>query len=91
MAKIAFLGLGVMGYPMAGHLLTAGFGVQGYDVRPEAAAALAEAGGVPAASPAEAAAGAQSSRAPSEADIVKQMEEMARQAEEPASAPAEKP
>ena len=24
MAKIAFLGLGVMGYPMAGHLATAG-------------------------------------------------------------------
>jgi L-threonate 2-dehydrogenase len=58
-ATVGVIGLGNMGLPMAGHLLTAGFGVQGYDVRPEAAAALAEAGGVPAASPAEAAAGTQ--------------------------------
>jgi len=58
-AIVGVIGLGNMGLPMAGHLLAAGFGVQGYDVRPEAAAALAEAGGVPAASPAEAAAGAQ--------------------------------
>jgi L-threonate 2-dehydrogenase len=55
---VGVIGLGNMGLPMAGHLLAAGFAVQGYDVRPEAAAALAEAGGVPAASPAEAAAGA---------------------------------
>ena len=58
-AIVGVIGVGNMGLPMAGHLLAAGFGVQGYDVRPEAAAALAEAGGVPAASPAEAAAGAQ--------------------------------
>jgi 3-hydroxyisobutyrate dehydrogenase-like beta-hydroxyacid dehydrogenase len=58
-AIVGVIGLGNMGLPMAGHLLAAGFGVQGYDVRPEAAAALAEAGGVSAASPAEAAAGAQ--------------------------------
>lgn len=58
-AIVGVIGLGNMGLPMAGHLLAAGFGVQGYDVRPEAAAALAEAGGVPAASPAGAAAGAQ--------------------------------
>jgi putative dehydrogenase len=58
-AVVGVIGLGNMGLPMAGHLLAAGFVVQGYDVRPEAAAALAEAGGVPAASPAEAAAGAQ--------------------------------
>jgi L-threonate 2-dehydrogenase len=57
-AIVGVIGLGNMGLPMAGHLLAAGFVVQGYDVRPEAAAALAEAGGVPAASPAEAAAGA---------------------------------
>jgi L-threonate 2-dehydrogenase len=57
-AIVGVIGLGNMGLPMAGHLLAAGFAVQGYDVRPEAAAALAEAGGVPAASPAEAAAGA---------------------------------
>ena len=31
MAKIAFLGLGVMGYPMAGHLATAGHGVTVYN------------------------------------------------------------
>jgi len=58
-ATVGVIGLGNMGLPMAGHLLAAGFAVQGYDVRPEAAAALAEAGGGPAASPAEAAAGAQ--------------------------------
>jgi L-threonate 2-dehydrogenase len=58
LATVGVIGLGHMGLPMAGHLLAAGFAVQGYDVRPEAAAALAEAGGVPAASPAEAAAGA---------------------------------
>jgi 3-hydroxyisobutyrate dehydrogenase-like beta-hydroxyacid dehydrogenase len=44
---------------MAGHLLAAGFGVRGYDVRPEAVSALARAGGAPAASPAGAAAEAQ--------------------------------
>ena len=58
-ATVGVIGLGNMGLPMAGHLLAAGFGILGYDVRPEAAAALAEAGGVPAASPAGAAAGAQ--------------------------------
>ena len=58
-AMVGVIGLGNMGLPMAGHLLAAGFGVQGYDVRPEAVAALAQAGGVPAASPAEAAAGTQ--------------------------------
>jgi L-threonate 2-dehydrogenase len=58
-AIVGVIGLGHMGLPMAGHLLAAGFAVQGYDVRPEPAAALAEAAGVPAASPAEAAAGAQ--------------------------------
>ena len=31
MAKIAFLGLGVMGYPMAGHLVTAGHSVTVYN------------------------------------------------------------
>ena len=58
-ATVGVIGLGNMGLPMAGHLIAAGFAVQGYDVRPEAAAALAEAGGVPATSPAGAAAGAQ--------------------------------
>jgi len=58
-ATVGVVGLGRMGLPMAGHLLAAGFAVQGYDVRPEAVAALAAAGGTPAASPAGAAAGAQ--------------------------------
>ena len=58
-ATVGVVGLGRMGLPMAGHLLAAGFGVQGYDVRPEAVTALAAAGGTPAASPAGVAAGAQ--------------------------------
>jgi 3-hydroxyisobutyrate dehydrogenase-like beta-hydroxyacid dehydrogenase len=58
-AMVGVVGLGHMGLPMAGHLLAAGFGVRGYDVRPEAVAALAAAGGAPAASPAGTAAGAQ--------------------------------
>ncbi len=57
-ATVGVIGLGNMGLPMAGHLLAAGFGVRGYDVRPEAVNALARAGGVPTASPAEAAGGA---------------------------------
>ena len=31
MAKVAFLGLGVMGYPMAGHLQAAGYEVTVYN------------------------------------------------------------
>lgn len=58
-ATVGVVGLGNMGLPMAAHLLAAGFGVRGYDVRPEAADALDRAGGVPTASPAETAAGAQ--------------------------------
>src|SRR6478672_13291958 len=55
---VGVVGLGNMGLPMAGHLLAAGFGVRGYDVRPEAVDALARAGGTPTASPAEAVVGA---------------------------------
>ena len=55
---VGVVGLGNMGLPMAGHLLAAGFGVRGYDVRPEAVDALARTGGVPTASPAETVAGA---------------------------------
>ena len=55
---VGVVGLGNMGLPMAGHLAAAGFAVRGYDVRPEAVRALTQAGGEPAASPAEAAAGA---------------------------------
>src|SRR5262249_27030195 len=58
-ATVGVVGLGNMGLPMAGHLIAAGYRVQGYDVRPEAVEALARTGGVPAASAAEAAAGAE--------------------------------
>ena len=34
---VAFLGLGVMGYPMAGHLVRAGYQVRGYNRSPEKA------------------------------------------------------
>jgi 2-hydroxy-3-oxopropionate reductase len=45
MAKIGIVGLGIMGLPMAGHLVRAGHEVAGYDRNPEAVAALAAAGG----------------------------------------------
>ncbi|MFC2048235.1 2-hydroxy-3-oxopropionate reductase [Chloroflexota bacterium] len=35
MAKLGFIGLGIMGKPMAGHLLAAGHTVHAYDVNPE--------------------------------------------------------
>lgn len=59
MAKLAFLGLGVMGFPMAGHLATAGHAVTVYNRSPAKAAAwVARHGGAAAATPAEAASGA---------------------------------
>jgi 3-hydroxyisobutyrate dehydrogenase-like beta-hydroxyacid dehydrogenase len=60
MAKISFLGLGVMGYPMAGHLLKkGGHEVTVYNRTPAKAAQWAkEYGGKTAATPREAAAGA---------------------------------
>ncbi len=57
---IAFIGLGAMGSHSARRLAGAGYRVQGYDLRPEALAALAAAGGTPCASLAEALAGADS-------------------------------
>ncbi len=58
--KIAFAGLGVMGAPMARHLLTAGHEVTGYNRSPEKAGAWAEAnGGRAAATVGEAAEGAE--------------------------------
>ncbi|MFC4671868.1 NAD(P)-dependent oxidoreductase [Seohaeicola nanhaiensis] len=59
MAKLAFLGLGVMGYPMAGHLSKAGHDVTVYN-RSGAKAQkwVAEFGGSAAATPREAASGA---------------------------------
>jgi 3-hydroxyisobutyrate dehydrogenase len=58
--KVAFLGLGVMGFPMAGHLLKAGHQVTVYNRTPARAAAWVEKhGGKSAATPAEAAKGAE--------------------------------
>lgn len=59
MAKLAFLGLGVMGYPMAGHLQTAGNEVCVYNRSPAKAQAWVEQhGGTSAPTPREAAQGA---------------------------------
>ena len=60
MAKTAFIGLGVMGYPMAGHLAKAGHEVTVYNRTGAKAEAWAKAhGGATAATPAEAAKGAE--------------------------------
>ena len=57
--RVAFLGLGVMGYPMAGHLARAGHQVTVYNrTATKAAAWVAEYGGNSAPSPAQAAQGA---------------------------------
>ncbi|MBV1926072.1 MAG: NAD(P)-dependent oxidoreductase [Rhodobacteraceae bacterium] len=59
MAKLAFLGLGVMGYPMAGHLHAAGHDVTVYNrTTAKAEAWAAEHGGTSAETPREAAEGA---------------------------------
>jgi 3-hydroxyisobutyrate dehydrogenase len=56
--KVAFLGLGVMGYPMAGHLKAAGHDVTVYNRSPARAQAwVAQHGGRSAPTPGEAAAG----------------------------------
>jgi 3-hydroxyisobutyrate dehydrogenase len=58
MAKVAFLGLGVMGYPMAGHLKTKGHDVTVYNRTPARAAKwVEEFGGRRALTPSEAAKG----------------------------------
>ena len=60
MAKTAFIGLGVMGYPMAGHLVAAGHDVTVYNrTAAKADAWVAEHGGASAPTPAEAAKGAE--------------------------------
>lgn len=60
MARAAFLGLGVMGHPMAGHLAKAGHEVTVYNRTPvKAADWIARHGGKAAATPREAVAGAQ--------------------------------
>ncbi|MDA8747503.1 NAD(P)-dependent oxidoreductase [Litoreibacter sp.] len=59
MAKVSFLGLGVMGYPMAGHLVKAGHEVTVFNrTAAKATAWVAEHGGAMAMTPREAAAGA---------------------------------
>lgn len=59
MDKVAFLGLGVMGYPMAGHLKKAGHNVTVYNrTAAKAARWTAEHGGASAATPQDAARGA---------------------------------
>lgn len=58
MTRIAFVGLGAMGLPMAGNLLSKGFAVTGYDLNANALDALESAGGQRAATAAEAAADA---------------------------------
>ena len=45
MTAIAFIGLGIMGSPMAVHLQNAGHQVAGYNKSPGKAAPLVEAGG----------------------------------------------
>ena len=56
MAKVAFLGLGVMGYPMAGHLSAAGHEVTVFNrTAAKAESWVAQHGGASAATPAEAA------------------------------------
>jgi 3-hydroxyisobutyrate dehydrogenase len=60
MAKVAFLGLGVMGYPMAGHLAARGHAVTVYNrTAHKAEDWVAEHGGAMARTPREAAAGAE--------------------------------
>ncbi len=60
MAKLAFLGLGVMGFPMAGHLMAKGHEVTVYNRNPAKAEAWTDKhGGKSAATPALAAAGAE--------------------------------
>ncbi|MEU4248780.1 NAD(P)-dependent oxidoreductase [Amycolatopsis sp. NPDC026612] len=56
--KLGFIGLGVMGAPMAAHLVAAGHDVSGYDVTPAAGEKLEAAGGRAAKGVADAVAGA---------------------------------
>lgn len=58
-SRAAFIGLGAMGAPMAGHLLAAGVALRVYARRPEAAAPLVAQGSIACVSPAEAARGAE--------------------------------
>lgn len=57
MQKIGFIGLGIMGSPMAANLIKAGYEVTGHDVSPDSMERLVQAGGKPAGSIEEAIAG----------------------------------
>ena len=60
MAKVAFIGLGVMGFPMAGHLKSGGHDVTVYNRTAQKAATWVQThGGAAADTPAEAARGAE--------------------------------
>ncbi len=59
MTRVGFIGLGNMGGPMCGHLVSAGFDVTAYDVDPVALSRWVEAGARGAGSVAECAAGAE--------------------------------
>ncbi|HEX2313656.1 MAG TPA: NAD(P)-binding domain-containing protein [Thermomonospora sp.] len=59
MSTIAFIGLGIMGAPMAGHLVKAGHDVTGYDIVQAGIDRLTESGGKGAGSVAEAVTGAE--------------------------------
>ena len=56
MKTIGFIGLGIMGKPMAKNLLKAGYPVVAYDIRAEALAELTAAGAVAGKSPKDVAA-----------------------------------
>lgn len=58
MQKIGFIGLGIMGSPMAANLIRAGYEVTGHDVSSDSVKRLLQAGGKPAGSIEEATAGA---------------------------------
>src|SRR5919202_1684393 len=59
MQSAGFIGLGGMGAPMAKRIISAGFDLSVFDIRPENAEPLVEAGATSAGSPREAADGAE--------------------------------